>query len=150
MRILLSRAPYTAHCSLRRAHTARAAVPGLRPSQRRPSAGSTALRCAPSAGQCRPSAGPSAGQCRPSAGHSRAQCRPSAGERVPVPSALLHCLHLGSPSPDYCSLCSWDYPHVYVGIYRSSPVVRFVGGSSTAYVVFFLLQFPISSLWGFW
>ena len=62
VRILLSRAPYTAHCSLRRAHTARAAVPGLRPSQRRPAAGSTALRRAPSAGQCRPSAGPSAGQ----------------------------------------------------------------------------------------
>jgi len=56
VRILLSRAPYIAHCSLRRAHTARAAVPGLRPSQRRPSAGSTALRRAPSAGQCRPSA----------------------------------------------------------------------------------------------
>jgi len=56
VRILLSRAPYIAHCSLRRAPTARAAVPGLRPSQRRPSAGSTALRRAPSAGQCRPSA----------------------------------------------------------------------------------------------
>ena len=97
MRILLSRAPYIAHCSLRRAHTARAAVPGLRPSQRRPSAGSTALRRAPSAGQCRPSAGPSAGQCRPSAGTPVPQCRPcrpSAGHSVPQcrPSA-------GTPSP---------------------------------------------------
>ena len=100
MRILLSRAPYIAHCSLRRAHTARAAVPGLRPSQRRPSAGSTALRRAPSAGQCRPSAGPSATSAGlrpalpcPSAGRaglrpgtpcpSAGQCRPTAGHSVP-------------------------------------------------------------------
>ena len=105
MRILLSRAPYIAHCSLRRAHTARAAVPGLRPSQRRPSAGSTALRCAPSAGQCRPSAGPSAGQCRPSAGTPVPQCRPcrpSAGHSVPQcrPSAGTPC-----PSAGQCRPC---------------------------------------------
>ena len=80
------RTQLTAHWSLRRAHTARAAVPGLRPSQRRPSAGSTALRCAPSAGQCRPSAGtpvPQCRPCRPSAGHSVPQCRPSAGTPSP-------------------------------------------------------------------
>ena len=86
VRMLLSRAPYIAHCSLRRAHIARAAVPGLRPSQRRPSAGSPALRRAPSAGQCRPSAGHSVPQCRPSAGTpcpNAGQCRPSASTPCP-------------------------------------------------------------------
>ena len=87
------RTQLTAHWSLRRAHTARAAVPGLRPGQRRPSAGSPALRRAPSAGQCRPSAGHSVPQCRPSAGTpcpSAGQCRPSAStpcpQRRPVPA----------------------------------------------------------------
>ena len=84
---------------------------GLRPALRAPVQASAGLRPAlpcpvPAFGrhsraQCRPV--PAFGRhsraqcrpCRPSAGHSRAQCRPSAGERVPVPSALLHCLHLG-------------------------------------------------------
>ena len=99
VRILLSRAPYIAHCSLRRAHTARAAVPGLRPSQRRPSAGSPALRRAPSAGQC-----------RPSAGHSVLQCRPSASEWAPVPSgALWHCLHHGFRSHSRLVYGAFDF-----------------------------------------
>ena len=53
--------------------------------------------------------------------------------------------------PSLTFLCPWDYPPVYIGIiYRRSPVVRFVGGElHIMYVVFFLFQFPISSLWGF-
>ena len=30
--------------------------------------------------------------------------------------------------------CPWAYPPVYIGIYRRSPVVRFVGGGS--YIVY--------------
>ena len=37
--------------------------------------------------------------------------------------------HTSATSLPLTSLCSWDYPPVYIGIYRRSPVVRFVGGS---------------------
>ena len=37
--------------------------------------------------------------------------------------------HTSATSLPLTSSCSWDYPPVYIGIYRRSPVVRFVGGS---------------------
>jgi len=96
VRILLSRAPYTAHCSLRRAHTARAAVPGLRPSQRRPSAGSPALRRAP----VQASAG-----LRPGTPCPRAPVQASAGLRpgtpCPVPAFGRHSVPQCRPVPAF-------------------------------------------------
>ena len=137
--ILLSHAPYTAHCSLRRAHTARAAVPGLWSNQRRPSAVSPALRRAPSAGQCRPSAGhsvppgPSAGQCRPSAGHSVPPVPPaqaSAGLRpgTPYPSAGLRPAN-GLHSPFHCGIVCIMVPellaqeHEHIGGCRQAGIL---------------------------
>ena len=41
------------------------------------------------------------------------------------------------------SLCPWDYPPVYTGIYRRSPVVRFVcGGVTYSYCGIFSVTVP--------
>ena len=60
---------------------------------------------------------------------------------------VLGATHTSATSLPLTSLCSWDYPPVYIGIYRRSPVVRFVGGS---YIVVCENYFSTSSLWGFW
>ena len=54
------------------------------------------------------------------------------------PGALLYLCYFHLPSLPLTSLCPWAYPPVYVGIYRRSPVVRFVGGSSDIIYIIYI------------
>ena len=45
-------------------------------------------------------------------------------------------------------LCPWDYPPVYIGIYRRSPVVRFVGGSYILCMWYFSCSSSLSVPYG--